>query len=136
MYIFTLKTLGFWRRQFIESVYIFPETLWILETPIHRKPLFVYILSLRPFGFWRRQFIESPCHQGDQRSNFGPNDSREPKTQGLKSFKDRGLPPTISASVIQRDQRSNFGLNDSRASEFQGIEGKGTKDAKIQSLRG
>ena len=74
--------------------------------------------------------------QGDQRSNFGLNDSREPKTQGLKSFKDRGLPPTISASVIQRDQRSNFGLNDSRASEFQGIEGKGTKDAKTQSLRG
>ena len=35
VYIFSLKPFGFWRRQFIESVYIFPETLWILETPIH-----------------------------------------------------------------------------------------------------
>ena len=65
VYIFSLKPFGFWRRQFIESVYIFPEALWILETPIHRKPLFVYIFSLKPFGFWRRQFIESPCQQGD-----------------------------------------------------------------------
>ena len=80
--------------------------------------------------------FSASTNQGDQRPNFGLNDSREPKTQGLKSFKDRGLPPTISASVIQRDQRSNFGLNDSRASEFQGIEGEGTIDAKIQGLRG
>ena len=90
VYIFSLKPFGFWRRQFIESpylyiyfpwnpldfgdansskalfcIYIFPEALWILETPIHRKPLFVYILSLKPFGFWRRQHIESPCQQGD-----------------------------------------------------------------------
>ena len=56
VYIFSLKLFGFWRRQVIESVYvfplkplrfwirqyskplrvyIFPETLWILETPIH-----------------------------------------------------------------------------------------------------
>ena len=59
VYIFSLKPFGFWIRQLIESVYIFPETLWILETPIHRKPLFVYIFSRKPFGIWRRQFIES-----------------------------------------------------------------------------
>ena len=53
VYIFSLKPFGFWRRQFIESVYVsletlwiwirqfiesvyvFPETRWILETPIH-----------------------------------------------------------------------------------------------------
>ena len=51
VYIFSLKPFGFWRRQFIESVYIFPEALWILETPIHRKPLFVYIFSLKPLDF-------------------------------------------------------------------------------------
>ena len=64
-------------------VYIFPETLWILETPIHWKCIY---FSLKPLdfgdansskaliciyifpetlGFWRRQFIESPCQQGD-----------------------------------------------------------------------
>ena len=53
VYIFSLKPFGFWRRQFIESVYVsletlwiwirqviesvyvFLETRWILETPIH-----------------------------------------------------------------------------------------------------
>ena len=90
----------------------------------------------RAFGYPIIITFSASTFQGDQRPNFGLNDSREPKTQGLKSFKDRGLPPTISASVIQRDQRSNFGLNDSRASEFQGIEGEGTIDAKIQGLRG
>ena len=51
VYIFSLKLFGFWRRQFIESLYIFPDALWILETPIHRKPLFVYIFSLKPLDF-------------------------------------------------------------------------------------
>ena len=40
--IFSLKPSGFWRRQFIESPYLyiyFPWNPWILETPIHRKPL-------------------------------------------------------------------------------------------------
>ena len=42
VYIFSLKSFGFWRRQFIESPYLyiyFPWNPWILETPIHRKPL-------------------------------------------------------------------------------------------------
>ena len=80
--------------------------------------------------------FSASTNQGDQRPNFGLNDSREPKTRGLKSFKDGGLPPQFSASVVQRDQRSNFDLNDSRASEFSRIEGEGTKDEKIQNLRG
>ena len=43
VYIFSLKPFGFWRRQFIESVYVFPETLWILETSIFRSPyLYIY----------------------------------------------------------------------------------------------
>ena len=65
VYIFSLKPFGFWRRQFIESVYIFPEALWILETPIHRKPLFVYIFSLKPLDFGDANSSKNPCQQGD-----------------------------------------------------------------------
>ena len=50
VYIF-LKPFGFWRRQFIESVYVFPETLWILETPIFRSPYLYIYFPWNPLDF-------------------------------------------------------------------------------------
>ena len=42
VYIFSLKPFGFWRRQFIESVYVSLETLWILDTPIFEALTCIY----------------------------------------------------------------------------------------------
>ena len=50
VYIFSLKPFGFWRRQFIESVYVSLETPWILDTPIFEALTCIYIF-LKPFGF-------------------------------------------------------------------------------------
>ena len=52
----SLETLWIWIRQFIESVYVFPETHWILETPIFRSPyLYIYFLET----LW---ILETPIH--------------------------------------------------------------------------
>ena len=60
----SLETLWIWIRQFIESVYVFPETRWILETPIHWKPLSIrgpsIPLNSEALGFWCPWNIE-PC---------------------------------------------------------------------------
>ena len=51
VYIFPETLWIFGYANSLKVYIVFPEALLILETPIHRKPLFVYIFSLRPLDF-------------------------------------------------------------------------------------
>ena len=53
----SLKPFGIFGRQFIESVYIFPETLWIWRCPLFESP---YLYTYFPETL--RIILETPIH--------------------------------------------------------------------------